>query len=130
VQRLFSTFANGWPGLGLLTQRLVLGAVLVCNAVASVRATPDGSEIFSQIIALTSGILLVAGLWTPISGVLLALVESWILFSRSGKPWVPVLLAALGVTLAMIGPGAWSVDALLFGRKRIQPPDDFGPASP
>jgi hypothetical protein len=28
----------------------------------------------------------------------------------------------LGVTLAMLGPGAWSVDARLFGRKRIQIP--------
>jgi hypothetical protein len=29
------------------------------------------------------------------------------------------LLAALGVSLVMPGPGAWSVDARLFGRKQI-----------
>jgi hypothetical protein len=29
------------------------------------------------------------------------------------------LLGILGISLAMLGPGAWSVDALLFGRKRI-----------
>jgi hypothetical protein len=27
----------------------------------------------------------------------------------------------LGLGLAMIGPGAWSVDARLFGRKQIDP---------
>ena len=36
-----------------------------------------------------------------------------------GSGW---LLGALGAALAMLGPGAWSVDARLFGRKRIQIP--------
>ena len=125
MQRLFSTFANGWPGLGLLVQRLVVGTVLMCSAAANLRTALDGPEIFSQIGAVCSGILLVAGLWTPISGVLLAGLESWMTFSGAGDRWLSLLLAALGLTLAMIGPGAWSVDALLFGRKRIRPPDDF-----
>jgi putative oxidoreductase len=30
-----------------------------------------------------------------------------------------IVLALLGSTLAMIGPGAWSIDARLFGRKHI-----------
>jgi putative oxidoreductase len=29
-------------------------------------------------------------------------------------------LATLGATLAMIGPGAWSIDAHLFGRKHFE----------
>jgi len=29
------------------------------------------------------------------------------------------MLATLGATLAMVGPGAWSIDARLFGRKLI-----------
>jgi hypothetical protein len=33
------------------------------------------------------------------------------------------MLAALGAALAMVGPGAWSVDALLFGRKHIDIPE-------
>jgi uncharacterized membrane protein YphA (DoxX/SURF4 family) len=32
-----------------------------------------------------------------------------------------LVLAILGLSLAMIGPGAWSVDARLFGRKQINP---------
>jgi hypothetical protein len=34
-----------------------------------------------------------------------------------------VLLAALGAGLALLGPGAWSVDAHLFGWKRVELPD-------
>jgi len=62
------------------------------------------------------------GFWTPAAGTLVAIVELWIAFSRAGDPWTAILLAALGGTLAMIGPGAWSIDARLFGRKQIATP--------
>jgi uncharacterized membrane protein YphA (DoxX/SURF4 family) len=55
-------------------------------------------------------------------GTLVGLTEVWIFFSRPTGPWIPLILAILGVTLAMIGPGAWSVDARLFGRKHIEAP--------
>ena len=41
----------------------------------------------------------------------------WAVFSRSGDPWALTLLDAVGVALAMLGPGAWSIDALPFGMK-------------
>jgi len=31
--------------------------------------------------------------------------------------------AVLGAALAMVGPGAWSIDARLFGRKHIVIPE-------
>ena len=65
---------------------------------------------------------MVAGLWTPVAGVLAAIAEAWIAFLVPNSAAFPVVLGVLGVTLAMIGPGAWSLDAWLFGRKRIEPP--------
>jgi hypothetical protein len=44
-------------------------------------------------------------------------VAVWAVFSRTGDPWALILLAAVGVALAMLGSGAWSIDALLFGRR-------------
>jgi len=67
-----------------------------------------------------AGIFLLVGLWTPLVGTLVTIVEAWIAFLGTGDPLVPIILAALGATLAMIGPGAWSVDARLFGRKYIE----------
>jgi hypothetical protein len=42
-----------------------------------------------------------------------------IALTGAGDESMAVILAALGGTLAMIGPGAWSIDARLFGRKYI-----------
>jgi uncharacterized membrane protein YphA (DoxX/SURF4 family) len=65
------------------------------------------------------GLFILAGLWTPIAGISIAVVELWTVFAGSDDVWMSVILAVLGATLAMIGPGAFSIDARLFGRKRI-----------
>lgn len=118
MQRLFSTFANGFPGIGLLLQRLVLAAALL-GTVAHLHPTSQVDLIGPQIIDASAGILLLVGLWTPAVGTVVAARELWILLSGDSNPWQSLVLATLGATLAMIGPGAWSIDALLFGRKQI-----------
>jgi putative oxidoreductase len=123
VQRLFSTFADGWPGVGLLLLRLLTGVALIHFGIACLRETPPLTTAVLQIIGAGLGILLLVGLWTPAAGALVAIVKVWIAFwrysSHSGDPWIPIIQAALGAALAMVGPGAWSIDARLFGRKHI-----------
>ncbi|MGB8916381.1 MAG: hypothetical protein WCC89_05950 [Candidatus Sulfotelmatobacter sp.] len=65
--------------------------------------------------------LLLLGLWTPLAGTTIAIVEVWILLARVGNPLVAIMLLSLGATVAMIGPGVWSIDAQLYGRKHIEP---------
>jgi hypothetical protein len=72
-----------------------------------------------QSIAVAAGTLLLVGFWTPMAGVLVVIVELWIAFSRADSLRSSVVLASLGAALAMLGPGIRSVDARLFGRKRI-----------
>jgi putative oxidoreductase len=115
VQRLFSTFADGPPGAGLLMQRLLVGAALLY----CVAATPGGRIEAPQIIGALAGLLLIAGLWTPFAGIAVACAEVWVAFSLPAHAAIPAALAVLGVTLALIGPGEWSVDARLYGRKHI-----------
>jgi putative oxidoreductase len=119
VQRLFSSFANGWPGGGLLIQRLLVGVGLLYFAVQCLSTSPVCPSVVLKSIGAAAGIFLVAGLWTPLVGILAAFVEAWIAVSASNEAAIPVALAVLALTLAMIGPGAWSVDARLYGRKRI-----------
>ena len=119
LQRLFSNFANGWAGRGLLFQRGLTAAVLIHCAVNRL-AEASWSAAFPELIAAGLGIFILLGLWTPVVGTLVGLTEVWIFFSRPTSPWIPLILGILGVTLAMIGPGAWSVDARLFGRKHIE----------
>jgi len=66
--------------------------------------------------------LLMIGLWTPIAGSLMAAAELCLLFFQGNSTPTHIVIAALGAALAMIGPGAWSIDARLFGRKRIRIP--------
>ena len=71
------------------------------------------------VIVIAVAALLVTGLWTPIAGTLTALIQVWKVFAYRGDPWLLLPLGTLGVALALLGPGAWSVDAHLFGWKRI-----------
>jgi uncharacterized membrane protein YphA (DoxX/SURF4 family) len=80
---------------------------------------PHSALFAAQIVAVSVGIFLFAGFGTPLVGALQAIIELWITFSRRGEGNIHLLAAALGVSLVMLGPGAWSIDARLFGRKRI-----------
>jgi putative oxidoreductase len=72
-----------------------------------------------EIAGAALGLFILAGLWTPVVGALVAAVELWVVLAGGGDLWMSIVLALLGSTLAMIGPGAWSIDARLFGRKHI-----------
>ncbi len=119
LQRLFSTFANGWPGVGLLLQRILTAILLVRFGIIDLTGKSFSPAMIPQVVAAFGGILLLVGLWTPVVGTLVALVELWIALASGSDPWIPIVLATLGCTIAMIGPGAWSIDARLFGRKHI-----------
>ena len=99
-------------------QRLLVGAALLY----SVAATSGGTVAAPQVIGALAGLLLIAGLWTPFAGVVTACAEAWVAFAYSSHPGIPAALAVLGLTLALIGPGEWSVDARLYGRKHFVPP--------
>jgi hypothetical protein len=122
LRRLYSTFAGGWPGAGLLLMRLVCGSALVMRASAMLWNDPPITRTITYAFLAGCGILLIAGLWTPIAGALIALVETWQMLTLPGDVRVPLLLGTIGGALAMLGPGLWSVDARLFGWKRVQAP--------
>jgi putative oxidoreductase len=71
-----------------------------------------------QVIGAVLGLFILVGFWTPLAGTLIAIIEVWAALAGGGYE-LSFVLAVLGGTLAMIGPGAWSIDARLFGRKHI-----------
>jgi len=123
MQRLFSNFAGGWPGVGLLLLRLLIGAAQLHFGIAGMHAGDPLVSFVVPIICVSTGILLLIGLFTPVAGAMAAVVKTGLGISRfsshSADPWVFLAVAILAAALAMIGPGAWSIDARRFGRKHI-----------
>jgi hypothetical protein len=75
------------------------------------------------LLAAGAALLLLVGLWTPLAGVFVAVAELGLALSHPAEPWTFVHFGTLGAALALLGPGSWSVDARLFGRKQIQIPE-------
>ena len=100
-------------------QRVVTATLLFCSGFGHLREPSQHALIFVHLIGAGAGILLLLGLGTPVCGTLLAIIELWVAYSGASA-MIHIMLATLGATLAMIGPGAWSIDARLFGRKHIE----------
>ena len=124
MQRLFSTFADGWPGVGLLLLRFITSAALIHFGIISIREGPPSSIVGLQIIGITAAVFLFVGYLTPLAGGLASVAKLGVAVGRlasycSGDPWIALAEAMLAAGLAMTGPGAWSIDARRFGRKHF-----------
>ena len=96
---------------------------MLANGIASLLADPHWPAIVPSIAESLIGVLLLIGLWTPVAGVLAVIAELWTLLLGADRPQAAILLIAISLSVAMLGPGCWSIDALLFGRRRLDVDD-------
>ena len=106
---------------------MLAGSALIFRGIAATSGNAHAGLLILQIFGAAAGLLLLGGLWTPLAGTLVGIVEVWIAFTQpQPQPQTQssaIGLAVLSISLAMIGPGAWSIDARLYGRKQILPPE-------
>ena len=121
MRRLFSTFARGWPGVGLLLLRLVVGIALIARVVQRLNGGPAPSVIAVCVVALGLALLLLAGLWTPVAGTLVTALELCTIPWELGSISTHIFIATMAAASALVGPGFWSLDHRLYGWKRIDP---------
>lgn len=137
MQRFFKTYPGGTPGIGLLILRSAAGlATIIYGVILLSRLDLVAHDQFSYVshivlslILITGGVFFILGLMMPLVSITLAACELFAAVVRlalvnplSGSRfgWIALLiLSSIALALAFLGPGAYSIDALLFGRRRI-----------
>ena len=124
MRRVYSGFPSGLPGLGLLLLRMALGTIAAIESGLLLKHDGRLPAEAAAVVSGTAAVLLVTGFLTPVAGVLLALntVALWLAgdaaSSRLDHSMV-LLRVGSSVATALLGPGAYAVDARLFGRREV-----------
>jgi hypothetical protein len=123
LQRLYSMFPDGWPGRGLLLLRLTGGLLVLLTSIAH---WSKGVHIGPDVLVLAASLfsfLVLLGLWTPVAGLLSAGAQTVLLMKQADDPRILVCLIGINLAIAMLGPGDVSIDAVIFGRHRLDIPE-------
>jgi uncharacterized membrane protein YphA (DoxX/SURF4 family) len=130
LQRTFSGFPTGYPGLALLLLRVVVGGAASSQAwlLIAVNHGVVNTYVVVTLLAFVTGLALIIGFMTPIASLLLSaggllltldssVLEHLLLF-ESGMARLEFI--AMSAALISLGPGALSLDARLYGRREIE----------
>ncbi len=125
MQRFFSSFPDGRLGAGLLLLRAIAslpGISLIVSRLTGPSTAP--LDLASGVLSIASGVAVLVGLFTPASATILAVTVAWFWFPvhadvlRLGVP-AALMTIAVAVAISLLGPGAFSIDARLFGPREI-----------
>ena len=112
MQRLFSTFPSSPPGVGLLLLRISVAAALVLSFSWN-QGIPLAAVAGSWLVCLA----LCVGCLTPVAALFAFVLQGVLLCLRPLSPAASVVPLVDALALALLGPGAYSFDALRFGRR-------------
>jgi hypothetical protein len=116
VQRLFSMFPRGTPGLALILLRASVATALIADACCHRQSV----SLVLQGAAIVAALAVSAGFLTPLGGVLALAVHGMIWSSAGvGNAAFAILASVDALALALVGPGAYSVDAYRYGRRVV-----------
>ena len=111
--------------------RALVGCSLIVQGIGYVQTLSDGLVVrVLAVLAFLGGAFLLAGLMTPLVAVLVAaggigIALSWLPLPAEGlfDSYLAIInLIVLSIAIALLGPGAFSLDARMFGRREITIP--------
>ncbi len=113
-------FPAGTPGAALALLRASAAAALLDYGA---EYSSCGFGIWLLLVLAIPASALLLGVLTPYASGVTCLLEIGIVISTGSHSTVPVVIAILNTTcLGILGPGAYSLDALLFGRRIVEFP--------
>ena len=121
MQRLFSMFPTGLVGVALLILRVSVAITIVINAAECWASTLSSWVIVGFVLAALS---LCLGLLTPYFSLLSSLLQTGVLLFAGGNRFQFVTSIVGSGIVSVLGPGAYSVDCRLFGRRLLELPTE------
>jgi putative oxidoreductase len=127
LQRTFATFPAGSVGAALLVLRVNVGASAIIEAGLAVMAGHSLLNLAVASVVVAAGLALIIGLLTPVAGAVLASGAAAILIGPDGaglrlldSRMALFEFVVMAVLTVILGPGAASIDAHLFGRREVR----------
>jgi uncharacterized membrane protein YphA (DoxX/SURF4 family) len=134
LQRTFATFPAGWVGAALLVLRVSVGASAIFDVSVAVIGDHSLLHLAAASVAVPAGLALIIGLLTPVASAVLASGGAAILLGlhvavlRLLEPRMALFeFVVMAVVVIILGPGATSIDAHLFGRREVTIRDEHRP---
>lgn len=110
-------FPLGGPGAGLVLLRLAMVVALFVERQTVMDILPDAVAMPG--LALIA-IALVTGVLTSVFTSLAVLISALAMIRASSmSTWIGVLILLMGGALLLLGPGAYSLDARIYGRRIV-----------
>ena len=119
LQRFFTAFPDSWRGFGLLLLRVLVAVTVIMQALAYIRVVESVAGWSIVVLLLASAACLLVGFVTPVAAVLIGLTLLGLAFRTTPDPFQELQVVVLAVVIALLGPGAFSIDARMFGRREI-----------
>jgi hypothetical protein len=129
LRRLFSSFPGGKPGIGLLLLRAAVGGSASAMGMLYLSGLMQRGPLLGAVasVLILSGAALMIGFMAPLASLFVGLCGSGMVLSRvPGLPFslvgarlVALIIVIVAIGIALLGPGAYSVDSYLFGRREI-----------